>query len=204
MPGYPADKQLKMASKMGVVIEYDTAVASRDNWIRSLRPGQIGWVARLAMLADPMTKGGPRPSRDFAVTIAAVMRRVGLGARVIEGETGITSDDEKAFAEAIGRAADKVAAGRRLTARQARKMGEAARLAAIEKSPVRRWKSKEMAREFKRFGAMWRDPIYNETTATEAINATLIEEGKPALGSHATMRRIWGPRVPAKAKRRQR
>lgn len=190
-----------MAAKAGDVIEYDLASVTRDNWIRSLRPGQVGWIARLALLAEPMRPSGPRPSRDFAVAIAAVMRRVGLGARVIEGETGVTSDDEKAFAEAIGRAADRVAAGRRLTPARARKMGAKAVAIAIEKSPVRRWQSKEMAREFKRFGAMWRDPIYTETTATEAINETLVEEGKPALGSSATMRRIWGPRVPASAKK---
>lgn len=106
------------------VIEYDMASAVRDDWIRSLRPGQIGWIARLSLLAEPKRLSGPRPSRDFAVAIAAVMRRVGLGARIIEGDTGVTSDDEKAFADAIGRAADRVASDRRLTPAKARKIGE--------------------------------------------------------------------------------
>jgi hypothetical protein len=190
-----------MAATAGNVIEYDVATLTRDNWIRSLRPGQVGWIARLSLLAEPMRPSGPRPSRDFAVAIAALMRRVGLGARVIEGETGVTSDDEKAFAEAIGRAADRIAGGRRLTPARARKIGEKAVAIAIEKSPVRRWKSKEIAREHKRFGAMWRDPTYTEVTAAAAINETLTEEGKPTLGSPATMRRIWGSRSPAAARK---
>ena len=204
MPGLSSEKQRAMAAGSGAVIEYDAATNGRDSWIRSLRPGNTGWIARLHMLADPQRPNGPRPSRDFAVAVAALMLRIGRGARVVEGETGVTSDDETAFSAAIGRAADRVAGGRRLSPVRARKMGEAARIAAIERSPVHRWKSKAMAREHRRFGAMWRDPIYTEATAAEAINETLIEEGKPALGSSATMRRIWGPRVPAPAKRKTR
>ncbi len=192
VPGLSAAKQEASAADFGNVIQY--GAEQREQWVRALGPGQFGGVWRLSLLAVP-SGGKNRPSSDFTHLAVELARRVANGARLIEIETGVTSDDWPAMQKAFRRAADQIARGRRLSSMDARKRGEIGAKIMSDRSAANVLKRPEVVPHAAAVKAIWRSAEYpHRDAAAEAINAYMRERSLPPLGSAATMYRVFGER----------
>lgn len=192
LPGLSAAKQEAAAAEAGNPVFYP--FEQREAWLRSLGTGQTGWVWRLSLLAAK-AGGEFRPSTDFTMLVAELTRRIQLGARLIEGETKVSSDDWPAMMKALCRAADQVSAGRRLSALQASKMGERGRAIMVANSAASVIKRPEIAAHLTAIKAIWRSAEYpHRDAAADAINSYLRERQLSPLGSAATLFRVFGGR----------
>lgn len=190
VPGLSAERQQQAAGDAAIFYSAD----ERDAWVRSLGPGQVGWVWRLSLLAVE-SGGEDRPSTDFIVLWSELARRVQAGATLIEGETKTSSDDWPAMLKALKRASDQVAAGRRLTSLEARRRGEVGAQKAIERSAASVLKRPEIAPHVNAIRAIWRSAEYgNRDEAADAVNAYMRERALPPIGSAATLFRVFGGR----------
>lgn len=193
VPGLSAEKQEASAADFGHVVQYGPD--QREQWVRSLGPGQTGGVWRLSLLAVPSGVKNNRPSSDFTHIAVELARRVASGARLIEIETGVTSDDWPAMQKAFRRAADQIARGRRLSSMDARKRGEIGAKIMSDRSAANVLKRPEVAPHAAAVKAIWRSAEYpHRDAAAEAINAYMRERNLPPLGSPATMYRVFGER----------
>lgn len=195
MPGIPSSRQRDRAAKAGATVFYDAeteGIAARDAWIKALRSTDTAVIDRLSLLAHPKSADVPRPSADFTGALVRLMQR---GCRIIEADSKVSSDSPEAFVSACIEAANQVAAGRRLTAARARRMGEAGRNRMIENSAASALKRPEMKRELPAIRAMWKSQDYpHRDEAAAAINGMLREKGLPELGSAMTIYRLLGGR----------
>lgn len=178
------------SAKAKVVYEWGDAGATRnirDDYVRSLRPGDEAWVPRLDVLVLPRNaRGKGRPSVDLASVIAAIL---GTGAIIVDGATGVTSRDGDAWKDRVEWAMRKVSSGSPSPA-QAKKRGRMG-AAVIKASAVAlKWKSPTMAAERDRWGPVWRDPKYK--TWQEAADALPA----PLTGRKWLAYKIFGPRQP--------
>lgn len=161
----------------------------RDSWLRTLDPGSTGWIWRLSLIAAPKPIVDS-PTLDYVSAVAIMLRRVGAGATIIEGDSGITSADERGFLAAIERGFSQVARGRRLTPSVARTMGEPGRRQNVERSAKVRLR-RELKSNKSVIMSLWRDDAAYPTyaAAAEAINAYLTEQGLAPLGEAITVYR---------------
>lgn len=181
----PEHIQKRAAEEAGAVATY--TAEQRDDWLRALGPGQTGWVWRLSLLATPRV-GDKRPSADMAAICYEVGRRVERGARVIEGASGVSSDDKPAFAAALRAAGGKVASGRSLKKRRAVSMGKARGAWMTENSAAHMLRTTHAA-HLKMIVALWKSTAYPTREArSDAINDMLSEANLRRLGSWQT---IW-------------
>ena len=181
----PEHIQMRHAEEAGAVAIY--TAEQRDDWLRALGPGQTGWVWRLSLLATPRV-GDKRPSADMAAICYEVGRRVERGARVIEGASGVSSDDKPAFAAALRAAGGKVASGRSLKRRRAVRMGKARGTTLTENSVLNLLRTTHAA-HLKMVVTIWKSSEYETREArADAINAMLREAGLRELGAQIT---IW-------------
>lgn len=183
---YPLDAQRKAVEAAGAKVIYaEGEVAdARAAWLRALRPDEVAMLPRLDVLAVLRTPSGPRPSVDFASTLAAVQDKC---LYIHEAESGTTSKDGKRWHELVAWAAGRVAGGRALPAKKARAMAKK-RWANAAPGTVARWLSPHMAKDRHRWGQHWRDPKYG--SEQKAFDA-LPDDIKRELGSKATARRIF-------------
>lgn len=192
--GNSAAKQERRAESDGVPVVYQAH--QRDAWLRSLQSGQLGWVWKLSLLAVP-GGGDIRPAADFAGVIAEICRRIGHGARVIEGESGANSGivgsntenaDWQRFLARIEDAGGKIAAGRHMTTREARKRGAGGAAISTERSAANLLKTTH-AGKLEMIIAYWQSSAYPTREARAlAINAELEAAGLAPLGQWIT---IW-------------
>lgn len=185
MADHPEHLQLRRAEAAGAMAIY--AADQRDAWVRSLGPGQAGWVWKLSLLAKPRV-GDESPSADFAALAYEIGRRVQAGATLIEGASGVTSADKVRFARAWREAGQRVASGRSLKPRRARSMGKASGILTTENSVATLLRTTH-AREVEWIVALWKSRAYPTREArAEAINAMLASKGLRSLGAYIT---IW-------------
>lgn len=185
MAEHPEHIQMRAAEAAGAVAIY--TAEQRADWVRALGPGQVGWVWRLSLLAIP--RGGDEsPSADFAALAYELGRRVQAGATLIEGASGITSDDKARFSRAWRDAGRRVASGRSLVRRRAVRMGRARGALATANSVVTLLQTTHAA-ELPMIVALWKSSAYPTREArAEAINAMLAGKGLRSLGAQIT---IW-------------
>ena len=195
-PGRGADAQqiaARMISTNVVVYGAD----ERATWLRSLGPGQTGWVWRLSWLA--VDHGGPvRPIADYAVCIADLSRRIGAGARVIVGDGNISSDDRAAWLRAVAKGALQVRSGRVISSREQRRRGKRGGTVMQERSAVHLLRTTH-AHKLAMVRAYWTSSEWSTREArAEAINAELVAAGLSPLGSYQTIRQALAKLAKAK------
>lgn len=188
----PIETQREMVADAGirVVYELDEAGAShssRDMWVRSLQSGDEAWVPRLDVLALPKRRrGDKRATTDLSGVIAEIL---GRGATIVDGTTGVTSRDGKAWRERVEWAMREVAKGRPSRAKAinaGRKGGAVLKARAV----MTLWASPGKQRERDRWASVWRDTKFaNAQDAADAMPA-------PLTGRVHLCRRIFGRRDP--------
>ena len=185
MHAHPEHIQMRAAEAAGAVAIY--TADQRADWVRALGPGQTGWVWRLSLLAAPRV-GDESPSGDFAALAYEIGKRIQAGATLIEGSSGITSDDKVQFAKAWRAAGKQVASGRSLVKRRAVRMGKARGALATENSVATLLRTTH-ATELQMIVAVWKSRAYQTREArAEAINSMLAAKGLRSLGAQIT---IW-------------
>lgn len=190
LPGHPLARQRERCEEAGATRIYEDD--QRAAWIRSLRPGDVAMIDRLALLAEPRRPGKLRPGADFAATLAAILARC---AEVREAATGISSHDGQPWLDAVARAAEQVSAGRTLTPARARKIGERGRSVMQERSASATLARPEAKPLLKEIEALWMSPAFgHRDDAAEAINQLLERHGLPRLGSSVTVARCMKQR----------
>lgn len=186
MPGMDEAAQRKAAKEAGASVFY--AEGERDGWLRSLRPGQVGWCWRLSWLAVANAPNGPLPIADYAHVIADLSRRIGAGAGVILGDGNISSENEKAWLRAVFKGALQVRSGRRLSSDEMSRRGQRGARINQERAAINLLRTTHkhklgMVRTY------WNSAEYpNREARAEAINLELEAAGLPKLGSWQT---IW-------------
>lgn len=188
----PIETQREMATDAGITVIYqlDEAGASHDSremWIKSLRSGDEAWVPRLDALALPKRRRkGKRATTDLSGAIAEIL---GKGAVIVEGTTGITSRDGKAWKDRVEWAMIEVAKGRPSRAK-ATKSGRAGGAVIKARAIMTLWQSPGKAKDRERWGAVWRDTKYpNAQAAADAMP-------EPLTGRVHLCRRIFKRRDP--------
>jgi hypothetical protein len=188
VPGASARVQReRLSTAEHPIVEYGED--ERDAWVRAIGPGATGWVYRLDLIATRAGKGKPRPSADFAATIADLSLRAAEGAVLIEGATGANTRDPAAWRAAVKSAHQRVMAGRRLTRSQATELGALGGKVMADNSAARR--VKQMPREHaSRIRALWRSSEYpNARAAAMAVSEYCRDHGLPQLGAWRTLQR---------------
>ncbi len=158
----------------------------RAAWISSLRPGDLAVVPKLWVLPRSQSDGKLRPSVDFAAVVAEVL---GRGAVLIEGATGVASNDTKRWRQLLQQSAGRIAAGRGHSPRKATEYGRRGGKVMRDRSITLAWLSENMKKEREAAARIWRDPTYRN--AVEAFT-NLPEE----ITSLSMARRIFGKRMP--------
>lgn len=156
----------------------------RDLWIKSLRKGDVAVIARLDLLAEPMRKGGTRPTIDFATALAELCSR---GAVVVDAMSGTRSDDAAKWPGLVRDATARVQSGHQLTPRRAKALGE---LSAAGTHEVY-WQRADKAVIRARITALWHGAIGSDGERAEIVNAALIEAGERPMSAR-TMYRVFG------------
>ncbi len=186
MPGMDEAAQRKAAKEAGATVFY--SAGERDAWLRSLRPGQVGWVWRLSWLAVAATKNGPLPIADYAHVIANLSRRIGAGAEVIVGDGKISSENEKAWLQAVFKGAVQVRSGRRISPDEMSRRGRRGARINQERAAVNLLRTTHK-HKLGMVRAYWNSAEYpNREARAEAINLELEAAGLPKLGGWQT---IW-------------
>jgi hypothetical protein len=186
MPGMDEAAQRKAAKEAGATVFY--SADERDGWLRSLRPGQVGWCWRLSWLAVANTPSGPLPIADYAHVIADLSRRIGAGAEVIIGDGAISSEDDRAWLQAVFKGALQVRSGRRISPEEMSRRGQRGARINQERAAINLLRTTHkhklgMVRSY------WKSSEYpNREARAEAINMELEAAGLPRLGSWQT---IW-------------
>ena len=185
MPGMGEEKQRAAAEAAGATVFY--SLAEREAWVRSLRPGQAGWVWRLSWLA--VRRGGDvLPIADYARVVADLSVRIGEGAQIMLGDGSVSSDDRKAWLREVAAGALQVRSGRVLTAREASRRGEIGARINQERAAVNLLRTTH-AHKLAVVRGLWKSSEYpNREARAEAINLELEAAGLPRLGSWQT---IW-------------
>lgn len=196
--GYSLDKQRAAVTKrFGTQIQMAEYIAirdrndERDQWLKDLRVDEVAVVPRLDVLSHRRANGRLRPMVDFATTLAALNDRKRC-AFVVDAESGLTSSDGKKWLALVEWAANRVTSGRELSPRIAAKMAKT-RWERAEPGVVELWHSPHMVDDLKRWGAVWRDPIYKNDR--EAL-AAMSDEVQQQVSSPFTARKIFGQRRP--------
>lgn len=161
----------------------------RAAWIETLRAseGAVAAVAKLWVLARPRVNGSDmRPSADFVATMSEIL---GQGVPIIEGASGISNLDRKAWRELMNKTARRIAVGRGHSPRKAAKFGKLGGAVLRKRSIVVKWLSPEMAKERRIAGSIWRDPAH--ANIPEALAALPREVATVAMAY-----RIFGKRKP--------
>lgn len=186
MPGMDEAAQRKAAKAAGATVLY--AADERAGWLRSLRPGQVGWVWRLSWLAVPATPGGILPIADYAGVISDLSRRIGEGAEIVIGDGNISSEDAAAWRQAVVKGALQVRSGRRITPDEMARRGQRGARISQERAAVNLLRTTHKHKLYL-VRAFWASTEYpNRKARAEAINAELEAAGLPKLGSWQT---IW-------------
>lgn len=186
MPGMDEAAQRRTAKEAGATVFYTED--ERDGWLRSLRPGQVGWCWRLSWLAVSATPGGILPIADYAGVISDLSRRIGAGAEIVIGDGNISSEDAAAWRQAVVKGALQVRSGRRITPDEMARRGQRGARISQERAAVNLLRTTHkhklgMVRTY------WNSTEYpNREARAEAINLVLEAEGLPKLGSWQT---IW-------------
>lgn len=174
-------------------VEYEAD--QRDAWLASIGPNCTAWVYRLDIIAVLKEKGSGRPTADYSATIAELSSRLGEGTRVVEGLTGVSSDDKTAWRAAIERGHNLVVAGRRLSRQRAKEIG-AKGLAARSYSRAATRFEEINERHRKHILALWRSAEYaNREEAADAIAEYCRQQELPQLGKLRTLQRVLKGRV---------
>lgn len=181
-----------MAKDAGITVTYEhdeagASISSREMWIKSLRAGDEAWLPRLDVLVLPKNRRkGERATTDLSGVIAEIL---GRGAIIVDGTTGVTSRDGKAWRERVEWAMREVAKGRPSRAKAikaGRKGGAVLKARAVEAL----WKSPGKTKERERWSSVWRDTKF--ANAQEAADAM-----PPPLTARVHLcRRIFGRRDP--------
>lgn len=181
-----AGRQTRAAQLAGAAATYRDD--QRARWFADLRPGEVGWVWRLSLLAVP--RGGDvKPGVDWGWVCHQIGEAVERGVLVIEGESAITSQ-HKRWPAAIQEASRQVLAVRTLTTARARELGAKGAKRRHERSAARIYKALPADLQ-KRVRALWRSAEYeNYAERAEAINKLCEDAGRPRLGSGTTLWRL--------------
>lgn len=186
MPSMSEADQIAEAKKAGAVVPY--TYEQRADWIRSLGPGQTGWVWRLSWLPTKMQTGKILPIGDYARVISDIAIRIGAGATIIQGDGNISSDNRAAWQKAVVAGAMQVRSGRIMSSSEGARRGEIGARINKERAAVNLLRTTHRAR-LGMIRGMWADPsLPNRMARADAINAQLEAEGLPKLGSWQT---IW-------------
>ena len=193
--GLPLERQRQMAADAGCGETYEHGewgknYDARDLWAKSFRKGDKAWFARIDCL--PRRAGETakriRIGSDIAALIAGIASK---GAILVEGETGITSEDSEAFAKRVEWAVQRA----HLYTRTGRMTRTAAAKARAARMPgvVSRWSAPAMASERRKALIIWTS---HEFTSDEEALQALPDE--LAATSTPTIRRLLGRRRPGK------
>lgn len=193
MGALPIEQQKWMAREAQIAVVYEhgeagRSVDTRSAYVRSLRPGDEAWVARLDVLLLPKAeREGRRATEDLGGVIADIL---GRGAIIVEGATGITSRDGSKWKERVEWAMRQAGTGRMPRAR-AKRIG-AKGGAVIKARAVRtKWRAPAMNAARERWASVWRDPVHsNDEKAAAAIDVPELKNRKHLC------RAIFGPRRP--------
>lgn len=184
-------RKMATAAKCNQTYEDGVDASARAEWIRTLQPGDVAWVAMIECIPEPAGKTKLRPLADLTATIAEIV--IERRAVIEDGDTGIMSTDGAKWKRLLSGAMERIAKGRGLSKQRARAMQKRSAAAKRERGEigvVEWWKSDRMERKRERWGAVWRDP---KLTAVEA-KAKLPEE----IRSMWMARQIFGNRVPGR------
>lgn len=171
IPAIPVDRQRELAAiaKCRHVYEWGEhgrKINVRDAWIKSLRPGDIAWLADIRCLTLPKPPRKSGPMRDLGAAIAAVLA---TGAIIHDDRTGITSRDRARWANHVSWALE--------TARNAERNQKRAKKRGPHKPSPRalatKWLAASMAEQREAVARIWRDPKFK--TAAEAQAAMPME-----------------------------
>lgn len=181
IPSLPVDRQRELATMAKARhvyewAEHGRAIDVRAAWIKSLRPGDIAWLADIRVLTMPKPPRTSGPMRDLGAAIASVLA---TGAIIHDEIARVRSDDRKAWAAhvswALHTARNAERNQKRAKDRQKRKPSGRALVA--------KWQSSLMDKHRERAARIWRDPIYK--SADEA-KAALPDELR-----HASIRTLY-------------
>lgn len=164
--------------------EHGRAINVRDAWIKSLRPGDIAWLADLRCLTLPKPPRKSGPMRDLGAAIAAVLA---TGAIIHDAMAGVRSDDRRTWAKHVSWALETARNAERSQKRAARKMKgkPTPRMLAVK------WLGAAMSKQREAAARIWRDPIY---ATAEAAQAALPDELQRV--SKRTLYTVLGVRRP--------
>ena len=183
-------EQEKAGTAAGVAEWYRDGL--RDLFLKQVAPGEIAWVWRLSMLAEPRdAEDGTRRTHDWGWVCHELGRIVQREAMVVEGATRINSLQESRWPAAIREATRQVLAKRSLSKEEASRRGKAGAKKRHARSSIRIYRAmpadlKELVR------ALWRSTEYaNYNDRAAAINALARSRGQPPLGSGVTVYRMF-------------
>lgn len=202
-PGLPVDVQRELAREAGCTVIYEHGEHKkrdmRAEWIRGLGVGrdQIAWVARLDVLLKPKGElaAGTRPTRDFAVALAAVAAKA---LKVVEGTTGASSAISADWQDRVSWAMHRATGGTTRDVEAQRAHGKRGGAITRSRSVVVKWRARPWSDKRRAAGVVWRDP---ECTDWQQARARLPDELQGL--SFTSLWRLLGPRNP-KRKRKAR
>jgi hypothetical protein len=197
VPGLPADVQRDAAEQFGCRKiyehkEYGKSVDMREQWIKALGIGRdtIAWVARLDVLLKPRQEmeGKMMPTRDFAVTLAAVAAKA---SEVVEDATGVTSNISANWSNRVSWAMHRATGGKPRDIGAQREHGRKGGQMFRSRSIRVMWETRAYASRRKAAAVAWRDPAHDDW---KQARAALPEDLQKM--SFTTLWRLLGPRNP--------
>lgn len=201
VPGLPLKRQQDMAREDGFVPGHSVTYLAgktaemRDEWAIRCRAGDTLWVARLSLIAEPGTKGRPRPGPDMAATITHI---TSVGAILMDGYSKVTSKDGEKWRLLVRDEMNLLGQGRRLAQRPSLAKEMSARAAELRTAHAKRtvWQRPEKAKLLELVRSMWRNrkDYPHAEAAAVAINGMLRDMGHDEIGGWRTIYDICGPR----------
>jgi len=200
-PGLPVDVQRELAREAGCAVIYEHGEHKRRDmraeWLKGLGTArdQVAWVARLDVLLKPKSElpAGTRPTRDFAVALAAVAAKA---LKVVEGTTGASSAISADWQDRVSWAMHRATGGTPRDIEAQRRHGKRGGAITRSRSVVVKWQSRPWAEKRRAAGVVWRDP---ECENWQEARARLPDELREL--SFTSLWRLLGPRDPRRKQR---
>lgn len=203
IPAIPVDRQRELAAiaKCRHVYEWGEhgrKINVRDAWIKSLRPGDIAWLADIRCLTLPKPPRKSGPMRDLGAAIAAVLA---TGAIIHDDRTGISSRDRARWANHVSWALE--------TARNAeRNQKRAKKRGPHNPSPralATKWLAASMAEQREAVARIWRDPKFKTAAEAQAAMPEALQRvSMRTLYTIFDVRRPDDPTAGGRGKKRKR